>query len=112
MQRYRIVNYKISDTRTSQDIVMLGRSLFKNRMHAFVAQTQQLYGLIRKGPPGISTRRGPGRAGTSAMPSNPLIGGFADVHDRAEELAKMNAEFGVSRFGRKELPRHKTLEDI
>ena len=46
----------------------------------------------------------------SAMPSNPLITGLADVHNRAEEIAKMNAD---SAFALAEkIAKAHTLEDI
>jgi hypothetical protein len=44
------------------------------------------------------------------MPSNPLITGLADVHNRAEEIAKMNAD---SAFALAEkIAKAHTLEDI
>jgi hypothetical protein len=96
---------QISDARTLQDIVMLETQFVQNRMHAFVIQTQQLYGLIGKALQ--ASARG---AGTSAMPSNPLITGLADVHNRAEEIAKMNAD---SAFALAEkIAKAHTLEDI
>jgi len=96
---------QISDARTLQDIVMLETQFVQNRMHAFVIQTQQLYGLIGKALQ--TSARG---AGTSAMPSNPLITGLADVHNRAEEIAKMNAD---SAFALAEkIAKAHTLEDI
>jgi hypothetical protein len=60
---------QISDARTLQDIVMLETQFVQNRMHAFVAQTQQLYGLIGKALQ--ASAHGAAGAGTSAMPSNP-----------------------------------------
>ena len=84
---------QISDARTFEDIVMLETRFVQNRMQAFVAQTQQLYGLI--GEALQASALGAAGAGTGAMPSNPLITGLADVHNRAEEIAKMNAELGV-----------------
>jgi hypothetical protein len=99
---------QISDARTLQDIVMLETQFVQNRMHAFVAQTQQLYGLIGKALQ--ASARGAAGAGTSAMPSNPLIAGLADVHNRAEEIAKMNAD---SAFALAEkIAKAHTLEDI
>jgi len=96
---------QISDARTLQDIVMLETQFVQNRMHAFVIQTQQLYGLIGKALQ--TSARG---AGTSAMPSNPLITGLADVHNRAEEIAKINAD---SAFALAEkIAKAHTLEDI
>jgi hypothetical protein len=98
---------QISDARTLQDIAMLETQFVQNRMHAFVAQTQQLYGLIGKTLQ--ASARGAG-AGTSAMPSNPLITSLADVHNLAGEIAKMNAD---SAFALAEkIAKAHTLEDI
>jgi hypothetical protein len=99
---------QISDARTFQDIVTLETQFVQNRMQAFVAQTQQLYGLI--GEALQTSGRGAAGAGMGAMPSNPVITGFADVHNRAEEIAKKNAD---SAFALAEkIAKAQTLEDI
>ena len=99
---------QISDARTFEDIVMLETRFVQNRMQAFVAQTQQLYGLI--GEALQASAHGAAGAGTGAMPSNPLITGLADVHNRAEEIAKMNAD---SAFALAEkIAKAQTLQDI
>ena len=99
---------QISDARTFEDIVMLETRFVQNRMQAFVAQTQQLYGLI--GEALQASALGAAGAGTSAMPSNPLITGLAEVHNRAEEIAKMNAD---SAFALAEkIAKAQTLQDI
>ncbi|MGA9549305.1 MAG: phasin family protein [Rhodomicrobium sp.] len=99
---------QISDARTFEDIVMLETRFVQNRMQAFVAQTQQLYGLI--GEALQASALGAAGAGTGAMPSNPLITGLADVHNRAEEIAKMNAD---SAFALAEkIAKAQTLQDI
>ena len=75
---------------------------------AFVAQTQQLYALI--GEALQTSGRGAAGSGTGAMPSNPLIAGFADVQDCAEEIAKKNAD---SAFALAEkIAKAQTLQDI
>ena len=99
---------QISDARTFEDIVMLETQFVQNRMQAFVAQTQQLYGLI--GEALQASGRNAAGAGTGATPSNPLIAGLAAVHDHAEEIAKMNAD---SAFALAEkIAKAQTLEDI
>ena len=99
---------QLSDARTFEDIVMLETRFVQNRMQAFVAQTQQLYGLI--GEALQTSARGAAGAGTGATPSNPLITSFADVHNRAEEIAKMNAD---SAFALAEkIAKAQTLQDI
>jgi hypothetical protein len=99
---------KISDARTFEDIVMLETRFVQNRMQAFVAQTQQLYGLI--GEALQASAHGAAGAGTGAIPSNPLFTGLADVHNRAEEIAKMNAD---SAFALAEkIAKAQTLQDI
>ena len=99
---------QISDAQTFEDIVMLETRFVQNRMQAFVAQTQQLYGLI--GEALQASALGAAGAGTGAMPSNPLITGLADVHNRAEEIAKMNAD---SAFALAEkIAKAQTLQDI
>ena len=99
---------QISDARTFEDIVMLETRFVQNRMQAFVAQTQQLYGLI--GDALQASGHGAAGARTGAMPSNPLITGFADAHNRAEEIAKMNAD---SAFALAEkIAKAQTLQDI
>ena len=99
---------QISDARTFQEIVTLETQFVQDRMQAFVAQTQQLYGLIGEALQ-ASGRSAPG-AGMGAMPSNPLVAGFADVHNRAEEIAKMNAD---SAFALAEkIAKAQTLQDI
>ncbi|MGA8770646.1 MAG: phasin family protein, partial [Rhodomicrobium sp.] len=93
---------------TFEDIVMLETRFVQNRMQAFVAQTQQLYGLI--GEALQASAHGAAGAGTGATPSNPLITGLADVHNRAEEIAKMNAD---SAFALAEkIAKAQTLQDI
>jgi hypothetical protein len=97
---------QISDARTFEDIVMLETQFVQNRMQAFVAQTQRLYGLIGE----ALQARGAAGDGTGAMPLNPLITGFADVHNRAEEITKMNAD---SAFALAEkIAKAQTLQDI
>jgi len=99
---------RISDARTFQEILTLETQFVQDRMQAFVAQTQQLYALI--GEALQTSGRGAAGSGTGAMPSNPLIAGFADVQDCAEEIAKKNAD---SAFALAEkIAKAQTLQDI
>jgi hypothetical protein len=104
---------QIGDARTFQDIVTLETQFVQDRMKAFVAQTQQLHGLI--GEALQTSERGAAAAGTGVTPSNPLVTDFnvtgsADVQDRVEEIAKKNAE---SAFALAEkIAKAQTLQDI
>jgi hypothetical protein len=85
---------KMSNAQTPQEILALQTQFAQDRMHAFVAQTQELCSAIaeafqksERGGMGISM----GAMPTNLIPSN-LMTGFKDVQDRAVAMAKQNAE--------------------
>ena len=92
---------QINDARTLQDIVTVELQFVGSQMLAFVAQTQQLHRLI--GEALQTSERGP--AG-----SNPLVTGFDPVHDRAEEIARKNADSAFALAER--IAKARTLQDI
>jgi hypothetical protein len=86
---------QIGGARTIQDIVTLETQFVQDRMRAFVAQTQQLYGLI--GEALQTSERGAAAIETGVMPLKPLDTGYnatgsANLHDRVGEIAKNNAD--------------------
>ena len=101
---------QISDARSFQDIVTLETQFVQDRMQAFVAQTQQLYGLIGEAPQ-ISERG----AAVGVTPSNPLVTGYnatgsANIHDRVEKIAKKSANSAFTLA--EKIAEAQTLQDI
>ena len=104
---------KISDAQTFEEIATLEAQFVQDRMQAFLAQTLQLYGLIREAL--HTSERGAAGAGKGAPLSNPSVTGFnvtgaTDVHDRAAASTKKHAD---SAFALAEkIAQAQTLQDI
>ena len=87
---------RISNAKTPQDIVTVQTQFLQDRMQAFVAQTQRLFGVIQESLQ-KSGRGAIVEAGVAAVPSTPIATAskvtlFKDVRDSAVAMAKTNAE--------------------
>ncbi|MGC2397284.1 MAG: phasin family protein, partial [Rhodomicrobium sp.] len=87
---------KIAKAQNFQETLTLQTEFARNRMQAFVTQTQQLFSgeAIQK------SERGAHGTGTGALPSIPMVAGFKDVQDRAVEMVKKNAQSGFALVGK------------
>ena len=89
---------KMSNVRTPQDIVTLQTQLARDRMQAFITQTQQLFTVIEEAIQ--KSERGTMDAWMGAMPSNPMAAVVKDVQGRAMQIAKENADSAFTFAGK------------
>ncbi len=77
----------------AMEFVTLQTQFAQECMHAFFAQTQQLFSMQQEASPE------PERGAMGALPSNSMVTGFKEVQSHVVAMAKENAEVGL-RAGR------------